>query len=540
MLPATPHLEGVVQHLADKGDHRSLVTLVETWGELGEPSIPARLALARSLLALRCFDRAWARVRDLVEAPEPNLDALQIAAEMFLLRGWPNQARKILQRGLERVPHHPALLALDKRAQEPLPSVDENTAESEAATVAELIRVAEQYMARGSMVRARSLLERVRRRVSDHPRAVELLWAMDGLFVTSEPLDALCRKWGPALPSQMDNDLEEEPEHTESARVEDLRSSDSEDSFPQLFRNLGASNRLPPESPPEKKPELELLSTPISEFDSNEQTAVTFMAELGAYHEEPPPELTDAGEDTQIARVMSKKGVQQVSGVVHLGTAPVDSRFNLEDYRREMGMTGSGLDSDFGGPEDEDDSVVILTGQDHDDAPETSDTGRLDLDPEYLKAEARAKAKLSSNEESWAAPRPRPEPVEEDDDLQAEGVTERPASPRVAGPSARHVPEPEEAPTPKETPLPTAPPAVLRPGLPPGVPGAGMPVDVTAELTPQVQPIFPRPGQHGSPWGLGPSPLGAWPYWIAALSTVLMMFVMIFGVLSVVFALFGG
>jgi hypothetical protein len=526
MLPATPHLEGVVQHLADQGDHRSLVTLVETWAELGEPSIPARLALARSLLALRCFDRAWARVRDLVEAPEPNLDALQIAAEMFLLRGWPNQARKILQRGLERIPHHPALQALDRRAQEPLPAVDESVADSEAATVAELLRVAEQYMARGSMVRARALLERIRRRVSDHPRATELLWAMDGLFITSEPLEALCRRWGPALSSQMDSE-EEEPEHTESARVEDLRGGDSEDSFPQLFRNLGASNQAPAPSPPEPKPELELLSTPISEFDSSEQTAVTSMAELGMYREEPLPEVTDAGEDTQIARVMSKKGVQQVSGVVHLGTASVDSKFNLEEYRREMGMTGSGIDSDFGGPEDEDDSVVILTGQDHDDAPETSDTGRLDLDPEYLKAEARAKAKLSSNEESWAAPIPRTEPSEEQEDLRAEGVTERPVSPRVASPP-RHAPDAEAA-APKETPPAAVPPAILRP--------SSLSVDVTAELTPQAQPTFPRPSPYSSPWGLGPNPLGAWPYWIAALSTVLMMFVMIFAVLSVVFAI---
>jgi hypothetical protein len=86
-LPPAPRLEAVALHLEGAGNHRALVTLVETWAVQASPTTTARLAEARSLLALRLLDHAWIRLKDLVECPDPNLEALALAGEMFLLRG---------------------------------------------------------------------------------------------------------------------------------------------------------------------------------------------------------------------------------------------------------------------------------------------------------------------------------------------------------------------------------------------------------------------------------------------------------------------
>lgn len=567
MTPTPAEIEEVVEYLSSKGEHRSVVQLVETWASQGVPTVAARLMVARSLLDLRQVDRAWTRIRDLVEVPEPNLDALAIAAEMFLLRGWPNQARKVLQKGLEREPHHPLLRELDERAQEP-PAQVESVPDGETVPIEQLVRVAEQYMARGAMVRARALLERVRRRVGAHGRANDLLWAMDGVFLAPEPLHALCRRWGRPLDPQEEA---EEPEHTENTRAEDLRPGahgldragsepDSEDSFPQLFRNLPIGLAQPlggPDTPLSDGFRLEASN----EFDSNENTAVTSMAELLELDSAAFQERTDYGEDTQIARVMSKKGVTHVTGPVHTqvhtpvpGAPPVDTQFDLDEYRRQMGMTAAGLDSDFGGPEDEDDSVVILTGPDLPEAPTNEsgpETGRVALDPLYLQDEARAKARLASSEDAWVAPQTSREPALKTSTSKGTKLPAKPA--RAASnpveinkepPRARAQGEAEKGKAGgqrDETESSTERPAPERQSSRPLGPRAGGPVlanlraelaavDVTAELSPDDPvPAFPRTS-------VSTGGIIAWPYWMAALFAVLMFSVLVFFVLAVVFA----
>lgn len=527
---STSILEEVVRHLASKGEHRPLVTLVETWATQGEPTIAARLALSRSLLSLRAVDRAWARIRDLVEAPEPNLAALEIAAEMFLLRGWPNQARKVISRGLALEPAHLALNALERRAEEPPTTLEESTIDGDGTSISDLVRIAEHYLAKGSIVRARALLERVRRKMATHPRANELLWAMDGMFVTNESLATLCERWGPqdTETSLLDRqDASDEPEHTESARVDEPKTDEEEeDAFPKLFRNQPAKASVVTDDPmttapmspdraltarvnPSRRvaPLRSSEANSANDFDTNEQTAITSMAALVELHAAALQEATDAGEDTQIARVMSKRGIEQVSGVVHLNPSAVDAKFDLGEYRREMGMTGPGIDSDFGGPEDEDDSVVILTGQEHDDAPETSESGRLNLDHVLLQEEARAKAKHASVEESWVVALPRPPEDSTPAPLAARSAEARPASPG-------------------QTAKPTQPTA---PAL-----------DVTAELLPQslsswVSSHMARDRMFTRyPLFESSDTLISWPYWMAALSTVLMLFVVVFVMMCII------
>ncbi|MEQ1506746.1 MAG: hypothetical protein ABMB14_31250, partial [Myxococcota bacterium] len=431
-----------MEHLAERQDHRAVITLVESWAEQGAPTVPARIAAARAFLALRLVDRAWIRLKDLVETADPNLDAVTVAAEMFLLRGWPNQARKAVQRALDRSRPDPktaaALEALRDRATEPATTLDDSTADRDNAPVGELVRVAEQYMARGAFVRARTLLERVRRK-GEHRRATDLLWAIEGEFTSPDPLASLCDRWGPEPLTVIDG--AEEPEHTESARVEDLRPADGDRAFPRLFRHLDEASEEGDEPP--------------------EVTAVSSMAQAREL-ETGFADMTDHGEDTQIARVMHRGAVADTP--VHFGNSSVDSGFNLADFRREMGMTGGDLASDFHGPEDEDDSVVIFAGRTEDDAEtsESSTGGILLLD---TADERLAKAKHKSLEEPWAVPLPErftsaaPSAPAETDATDPKSVVGGPpgsaADPRTSGPRLR----------PPQSALATLPPQLDRSGL---------------------------------------------------------------------------
>lgn len=504
-LPPAPRLEAVALHLADAGNHRALVTLVETWAEQGTPTVPARIAEARALLALRMLDRAWVRLKDLVECAEPNPDALALAAEMFLLRGWPNQAKRVVQRGLDRSPQNAVLLALRERAQEPATTVDETAGEGELAPTAELVRVAEHHLARGAFVRARTLLERVRRRSPEHVRSADLLWGIAGELSTPEPLATFCARQVPDGPVE----LSDEPEHTESACLGDLRPLEQEAPFPRLFRNL----RSPDD--PSDEGELPLAVGP-------EITDVSSMAE-GAELEGAFADKTDHGDDTQIARVMHKGSAGaphngsaglMAEQVVHSGTTNVDSGFNLAEFRREMGMTSPELDSDYHvGPEDEDDSVIIHTGRGDGDAPaDISDAkGRLARDAAHEKLAA-SKTRKGLTEDAWVATPwgAAPEPTLTD--------------PGVASSRAR-----------------TAPPAAEREILPEDAPTEIAEKPDLDEPTPPVRAARAAGGVPLRPAVAWPPPANtggvAWPYWVAAMSAMLAIFVLLFAVISVVFAI---
>jgi hypothetical protein len=552
-LPSPARLEAVALHLAGRGDHRALITLVETWAELAIPTVPVRLAEARSFVSLRMVDRAWVRLKDLVECAEPNVEALQIAAQMFLLRGWQNQARKVVQVGLERVPGDPMLEALAIQATESPPTIDDVTDDN--AMSAELVRVAEQHMARGAFVRARTLLERVRRRDPGHQRTGELLWAIRGEFASTETLASMCERWAPPMPTgpTPDEDGFEEPEHTVTARVEDLRPAAEDRSFPMLFRNL--------EGPPvdgETTEEEEELPTP-------EVTAIRSLAESGEL-DVSFSDLTDHGEDTQIARVMRKGGIlQPIDTPLHAKRlssedASWSGGFNLADFRREMGVPD--LASDLQGPEDEDDSLVIRTGAEAE--PDTSETGHdLSLD---TRDERLAKARQGSAEESWAAPSteaPRPRilgrPAQRARSL---GMTAREASEQAEAdeePTTR-LPSPPTAPR-RSDPAADAPTTALdgrsqrggeegrpgrgsaersdpspepegRQGAPPlSEPhGSGAP---TEEVEPE---YLDQPDGAYDPWHRPPPPI-AWPYWFFGLTAVLAIFMMLFFLVAVASAL---
>ncbi|MEZ4241895.1 MAG: hypothetical protein R3F59_38250, partial [Myxococcota bacterium] len=546
-LPSSARLEAVALHLAGQGDHRSLITLVETWAEQAQPTVAVRLAEARSFVSLRMVDRAWVRLKDLVECPEPHVEALQIAAQMFLLRGWQNQARKVVQMGLERAPEDPLLEALKLQAEEPPPPIDDVIDEN--ALSAELVRVAEQYMARGAFVRARTLLERVRRREPGHARMGELLWAIRGEFTTTESLGSMCERWAPAAPSEAGTEVGEgetvrldgrdardgldgldgfdEPEHTVTARVDDLRPAADDRSFPQLFRHLDEGR--------EGETTEETTHAPTREV-----TAVRALADANELDVDASsfPERTDHGEDTQIARVMRKGGILQPIDSMHTGSHSVDTSFDLARFRREMGVDRS---SDLLGPEDEDDSVVFRTGAEA--ATPTGEAGHdLSLD---TRDERLAKARQGSAEEAWAAPAgppPNPRILGRPKPKSTPSKPSKPSKPLEPGTAARaadeeptkRMPDPRSLEQTRALPDPPAAKKTSEP--PPAAPRAPEPLpDEDDRPTYVGDPSAAEPSDYDPYWdAAAPVP---WPYYFFGLAAVLAFLMMVFFVVVVASAL---
>jgi hypothetical protein len=465
--PPTPsRLENTALQLLDDGDVRTLVGFVEAWAEFADPTPKARLAQAEGFRRLRLMDKAWVRLKALIDRKEAGVEPHRQAARLFLDRGWPGKARKILQLAMELEPSDEGLSSLwDEASEADPPTVDTSAADDADASHEALVGVAEHFMSQGAFVRARSLLERIRRDDPTHRRAGDLLWALDGDFSLDEPLSDVVDRYAPDLSTLAE--LSDDGDHTESADLDTLplqieRDNDS-DRFPALFRHLEPTD-------PEQQP-----------TEEGEVTAVTSLAEmqqLAALATE-PREATEAGEDTQIMRVVHKAGGLEPVGdeAVHDGATQVDSSFNLADFRREMGMDVSvDSDLDFHSPESEDDSVVVVTRREEEQESLLETTGKgLTLDTE---ADARAAAVQGAyDEEGWANLGEEPEPT----------------------------PEPEA--TPPTEPAPAPPPKARDRDR-----------DRDRDLPP-TQPVF------------------SWPWWLAVLALVMAFGTVVFGLLSILLML---
>jgi hypothetical protein len=368
----------VCLHLAAKGDHRSLIALVERWGETGEPTLPARIAEGRAFLELRMVDKAVNRVRDLVDATPPNLDAMLIVGEAYLVRGWTREGRKVAERGLELRADHPGFRALVERAAEAPTHPEEDAPEPENAPPAELIRLAEHHMAQGSFLRARGLLERVRRKVPDHRWARDLLWAIDGEYLAEGTLAELCERLGPDMPVLAE--VADEPEHTESGRrVRDLDLLEERrptQAFPALFRNLAGPRAEDPTSEPEV-------------------TAVSAMAPSSELATAEPSDRTDpGGDDTQIVRILKPAKNQGRNAEPDAQ----DKAVNLAELRAPA-RPRSG--TDYAGGDDEDDALIVHTRREEStDATDRRERGGL---TEELEIEQKATQRGAVEDAHWAA-----------------------------------------------------------------------------------------------------------------------------------------
>jgi hypothetical protein len=371
-----------VARLLAAGDYRAVIELAERRAAAGSLDRDLRLAEARAFCALRLMDRAWVRLREATEADPDDVDALVLTAEVFVERGWPARARKLLARveALRGGEPDEAFLQLVQRASEaPVqPPPDARELERSGAPP-QLLLLAEQYLATGSFLRAKGLLERLRR--SGHaPERVELLlWGMRGEFggTAAEPA---ARSAGPlgltAAPSapQLDPSEWDAGDHTESVKRHELWAEPPtaevdlvidpdepafDPSFPALFRRGGAgrASALP--------------------ADDEDVTHSSLMASADELLEPPEAEYTDpdgpvehTSGDTQILQVIGGGALAPADGPIHKAPAggpdPLRTTLDLRAYQESMGMAAEGdgyRPEPTGGDflEEEDQDVVVMT-----------------------------------------------------------------------------------------------------------------------------------------------------------------------------------
>lgn len=217
--------------LAAAGEVRTLVGVVERWSQVAEPTQRALLAQIEGFLDLCMMDRAWTRLQSL-----PDVDALRrertlLTARMFIDRGWPRRARRLLDEALALWPADADLQALSAGADAPprrAPVADPDL----DAPYADLLAVAETWLATGAFLKAHRLLEQLQRRHPAEKRPSELLWALKGDYdLQGTTLAAVVASWAGAEEAVAEPGSEAPPVGEASASV----GSPSTGRFPDLF-----------------------------------------------------------------------------------------------------------------------------------------------------------------------------------------------------------------------------------------------------------------------------------------------------------------
>ena len=248
----------MLRALVERNDSRGVIQLVERWLEYGTVSQTARVAQARALLDLRLMDRAWVRLREAATADPGDIEVQLLTAELFVERGWPTKAVKVLDRlpmaeAAEADRRRFASLRAAAASAPKAPPVDSKIIERQGGA-AEVIALAELYMSLSMRVRAESLLERLLRDGSTSRRVADLLWAIRGdldnpRLGTEELLDELGQgardgDWG-LLENTDGIGPVEVTAHVDISDVDDPATGTSKRrGFPSLFRrdeNTGES-----------------------------------------------------------------------------------------------------------------------------------------------------------------------------------------------------------------------------------------------------------------------------------------------------------
>ncbi|HMV65704.1 MAG TPA: hypothetical protein PKA64_02545, partial [Myxococcota bacterium] len=289
VLPPSSRLEAAALRLAAKGELRLLVSMVERWAQLGEPTPRAMLAQIEGFLDLCMMDRAWTRLQALPEGEAWRRPRLLLTARMFIERGWPRRARKVLDEALAAWPDDAHVRELSALADQPPRRAPAQEPEPDAPFEDQLA-VAETWLATGAFLRARRLLEHLIRRFPDATRPADLLWALRGDYeLSTSSLPALAATWG-ALSASEPGDLPDDPEPTDSVLrrggdVADLGST----SFPQLFEDAASAMEH-------------------DELEASEITQASRIPDLARLALADLPGGDDREEDTQVLRVVSSPG----------------------------------------------------------------------------------------------------------------------------------------------------------------------------------------------------------------------------------------
>ncbi|MCO4774320.1 MAG: hypothetical protein KDA24_30130, partial [Deltaproteobacteria bacterium] len=355
-----------------QNDRRALIRLVERWSETGEPTRRAHLLQARALIDLCLMDRAWVRLNEVLQQHEDDVETMLLAAEMFVERGWPVRARKLLRRARELKVDPERLVELERRASEPpLQPATRSREVEQTGTPEEQLALAERFQATGSFLRAKSILERLRRNHAGtwDSRVDDLLWALSGDFAKEDgdPME-LARSLVPGLSEPPD----EPAEYTESVRASevtsvgnseldgDLEDDDDGPAFPALFRRLDqtqdteTASEVTAVSLMADRDEMvrRMLKAEDAEFDDDDfDDDDEVMGQPGA-----------RGGDTQIMLVVRKDG--RASDQHHRRKAEEYSlreTLNLREYQSEMGMEAPPPTEDEVRMEEEDDDLIVVT-----------------------------------------------------------------------------------------------------------------------------------------------------------------------------------
>lgn len=327
----------LVRRLESEDRPVDVVRLTEKWGYGRALPRSAMLAAARALFSLRLMDRALARLRTLTDADPSDVDALLLTAALMRERGWTARAQQTVQAIQAIQPDHPGLAALlDEGTQTPQELLANARAIERSGSHAQLLRLAEVYLATGSLLRGRTLLERLRRKRPDDDRVSQLLWGARGdLSPRPGPLHRLVEEL--SADAEADRlDEWEQADATENATFADVTMSSiappppeqtRSPSFPRLFRQGGGGT------------------------DEAEPAEVTIAAHMASTSEmmEPPTEevtessLLDEDPDTRIMEIITnRRGEPEV---VENRSQAVDLRALHEqaDPETDMGAEDDGV-----------------------------------------------------------------------------------------------------------------------------------------------------------------------------------------------------
>ncbi len=350
-----------------------MIDLVSAWEEVEEPSVQARQAQVRAYATLGLVDLAWRRVEPNLAADSPDPTWLALLPDVFPGRTWPTNARKALERAMGHAPDDTGLRDLwDHATEAPTDADPGHVADDQDDN--ECANAAARLLATGLSHRARVLIERVRKRSPDHAFAADVAWAIEGDHTPREvDLANVAETWRTEFVAPASSN--DEPEHTESGQGGRApwwldEADPTSGSFPPLF--LGQTR-------------------PARARDEGEQTEEVHLSRQVLDPDAAAPELTGAGDETQVRRVVTRDGALPVR-VTEVGHDPYD----LAALRDEV---HDAVDEDA----HDDDDVVVLRRYVPETEPEHTDGRGL-----ALEATDAGAPPLSTESTAWVRPQAAP------------------------------------------------------------------------------------------------------------------------------------